>query len=344
MKKFEIGNNEAGQRMDKYLKKLLPKAGNGFLYKMLRKKNIVLNEKRTEGSVILADGDCVTLYLSDETIQKFSPDMIFSDQPPVMRNKEKADFTLPVLYEDRDILVVNKPAGLLSQKAGPKDDSANERIIQYLLDTGAVTPQALLTFHPSVCNRLDRNTSGILVAGKTLHGLQVMSRHLKERLVQKYYICIAAGVVENEQHLKGYLYKDTLKNKVQISFSKENIGKRGDGSFIETAWRPVCTYGSATVLEVCLYTGRPHQIRAHLASAGHPIIGDPKYGDQKLNEYFRKKTGVTRQLLHAARIILADGREITAPLPEDFSRVQAFLERMDDGKQTGMGMPMYEQR
>lgn len=326
MKKFEIGNNEAGQRMDKYLKKLLPKAGNGFLYKMLRKKNIVLNEKRAEGSAVLSVGDRVTLYLSDETIEKFSQDIIFLDQPAVVKKKETDVFALPVLYEDEDILIVNKPAGLLSQKAGPKDDSANERIIQYLLDTGAVTPQALLTFHPSVCNRLDRNTSGILIAGKTLHGLQVMSRQLKERLVQKYYICIAAGVVETEQHLKGYLYKDQSKNKVEVYFSKNNIGKQGQGSYMETAWRPIAAYGSATVLEVRLYTGRPHQIRAHLASVGHPIIGDPKYGDKKLNKYFRKKAGITHQLLHAARIVLADGREIEAPLPQDFLRVQALFD------------------
>lgn len=177
MKQMEIGENEAGQRIDKYLKKLLPYAESSFIYKMLRKKNIVWNGKKAEGSVHLAVGDIVTLYLSDETLKKFSADKTFWILP---ENKRKSFPDLQVLYEDADILIVNKPAGILSQKAVSSDVSANEWIIQYLLDTGAVTQQTLKTFHPSVCNRLDRNTSGILIAGKTLHGLQKMSAQLKE--------------------------------------------------------------------------------------------------------------------------------------------------------------------
>ena len=337
---MEIGENEAGQRMDKYLKKLLPYAESSFIYKMLRKKNIVRNGKKAEGSVHLAAGDIVTLYLSDETFEKFSSDKTFQISS---ENQRKSFPNLQVLYEDADILIVNKPAGILSQKAVSSDVSANEWIIQYLLDTGAVTQQTLKTFHPSVCNRLDRNTSGILIAGKTLHGLQKMSAQLKERSLKKYYRCIAAGIITKEQHLKGFLYKDTSKNKVEIyqiedlseknliekdsnkrDFCKKDLNKNWrnlhkDSQYIETEYRPLGYGKDYTMLEVHLITGRSHQIRAHLASIGHPIAGDPKYGDREFNQKYCSKTGLNYQLLHAYRVILENGQEVVAPLPEQFS-------------------------
>lgn len=328
MKQMEIGENEAGQRMDKYLKKLLPYAENSFIYKMLRKKNIVWNGKKAEGSVHLAAGDIVTLYLSDETFEKFSSDKTFQILPD---NKRKRFPNLQVLYEDADILIVNKPAGILSQKAVSSDVSANEWIIQYLLDTGAVTQQTLKTFHPSVCNRLDRNTSGILIAGKTLHGLQIMSAQLKERSLKKYYRCIVAGILTKEQHIKGFLYKDRNKNKVEIYQMKDlgikdlNKNRRNfhkDSQYIETGYRPLGCGKNYTMLEVHLITGRSHQIRAHLASIGHPIAGDPKYGDREWNQKYCSKTGLNYQLLHAYRVVLENGLEVVAPLPEQFSLFQ----------------------
>lgn len=325
MKQLEIGPNEAGQRLDKYLKKLLPRAESGFIYKMLRKKNIVLNGKKVEGSVQLVLGDSVTLYLSDETFHKFSsdkfspdkfsPDKIFASKSG---NQKIQKLKLQVLFENEDLLIINKPAGLLSQKAVASDISANEWILQYLLNSGAITPQTLKTFRPSVCNRLDRNTSGILIAGKTLHGSQMMSKQLKERTIKKYYRCIVAGTLTNGQHLKAYLRKDTSKNKVEINHFGNT--ERGNGQFfIETEYQPLEHYKDGTMLEVHLITGRSHQIRAHLASIGHPIIGDPKYGNKNLNQKYRKEIGLKHQLLHAYRVILADGQEIIAPLPECFS-------------------------
>ena len=180
MKEFTITKNEAAQRLDKYLKKLLPEASSGFIYKMLRKKNITWNGKKAAGSEKLAAGDCIRLYLADETFDKFS-----AYRP---QSTAGADGTrLDVIYEDEDILLINKPCGMLSQKAKPSDVSANEYLIAYLLASGAVTEESLRTFHPSVCNRLDRNTSGILTAGKSLKGLQELSAALKERTVNKYY-------------------------------------------------------------------------------------------------------------------------------------------------------------
>lgn len=311
MQQLEIGTNEAGQRLDKYLKKLLPQAENSFIYKMLRKKNIVRNGSKAQGSVHLQVGDRITLYFSDETFAKFSA------AGPLTAAPHPA---LEILYEDTDIVMINKPAGLLSQKASASDCSANEQVIQYLLERGAVTQQTLKTFHPAVCNRLDRNTSGILIAGKTLRGLQMMSAQLKERSIEKYYRCIVSGTVAQGQHLTGWLQKDTKKNKVEIISSKET-GAQNNRQYIETEYQPVGQGDGCTMLEVHLITGRTHQIRAHLASIGHPVIGDPKYGDPKVNRYYRKKAGITHQLLHAYRVRLADGTQITAPLPAYFTKI-----------------------
>lgn len=316
MQQLEIGTNEAGQRLDKYLKKLLPQAESSFIYKMLRKKNIVRNGQKTQGSVHLAPGDRITLYFSDETFAKFSASRPFLTVP-------RAE--LKILYEDQEILMIDKPAGMLSQKAAASDDSANEQIIQYLLDSGAVTQQTLKTFRPSVCNRLDRNTSGILIAGKTLHGLQKMSEQLKERSIKKYYRCIVSGDVRQGQRLKGWLKKDAKSNQVTVTSSDPGQNPKEPGTqnsqYIETEYQPVGQGDGCTMLEVHLITGRPHQIRAHLASIGHPVVGDRKYGDPAVNRRYYKLAGITHQLLHAYRVELADGTQVTAPLPDDFAKI-----------------------
>lgn len=323
MKSFKITQNEAGQRLDKYLKKLLPKAQSSFLYKMLRKKNIVLNGKKAEGSVHLASEDTVTLYLSDETFEKFCYNKTQPSFPKETPKQSPAFQPLQILCEDENILIINKPSGLLSQKASSEDISANELIIQYLLQSGSVTEQNLKTFRPSVCNRLDRNTSGILIAGKTLQGLQIMSKQLKERTIEKYYRCIVAGELDKPQRLCGYLKKDEKENKAAVRFENQNE----DSRYIETEYRPVRMYQDFTMLEVHLITGRPHQIRAHLASIGHPVIGDTKYGDEALNRKLRAAVGLKHQLLHAYRIVLEDGREVTAPLPELFAAFEEYQNR-----------------
>lgn len=322
MREFEIKKNDAGQRFDKYLKKLLCNASGSFVYKMLRKKNIVLNGKKADGSEKLNEGDSVKLFLSDETFEKFSADGgRAQNEFELLRRLDTTK--LKVVYEDDDILVINKPSGLLSQKAEVSDISANELILAYLIQNKTLTEEEFKTFRPSVCNRLDRNTSGLLIAGKTLHGLQQMAEVLKDRSVRKYYCCIVRGVVKNASYQKGYLIKDETKNEVHIS--KE---KKADAQLIETEYRPVKLYPGYTELEVHLITGRSHQIRAHLASLGHPIIGDTKYGDAEVNHYFRRKCKIDSQLLHAYRIEFPDGKSIVAEPGQEFSRVREVL----DGK------------
>lgn len=328
MKSFQINSNEAGQRFDKYLKKLLSQAPGSFVYKMLRKKNITLNGKKADGSEKLNIGDEIKLFLSDDTFEKFS-----SWQSNSQKGESRDAFAgkypripLDIIYEDDDILVINKPAGMLSQKAMPNDISANEYIIGYLLSDDKISEKELVTFHPSVCNRLDRNTSGLLIAGKSLKGLQEMSKQLKERSTEKYYRCLVKGQINENQLIEGWLVKDEKSNKVKI-YSKEIA----DGKYIKTGYQPIQHFfiqngafkENYTLLEVHLITGRSHQIRAHLASIGHPIVGDGKYGDKKVNQTFAKAFDIHFQLLHAYRMKFPDGRELTAPLSKEFQRVLA---------------------
>lgn len=312
MKSYIISDNEAGQRFDKYLKKLLKEASYGFLYKMLRKKNIILNGKKSDGTEKLAVGDEVKIFLADETFHKFAGAVIpIEDHVSVLYPYKPLD----IVYESEDYLFINKPAGMLSQKAAPSDISANEYIIGYLLHTNAIDCRTLHTFKPSVCNRLDRNTSGLLTAGKTLKGLQELSEAFKIRTVKKYYYTLVAGQIKTGQKITGYLVKNETVNQVTVSAELTE-----DAQYIETEYEPVSVYADATLLSVHLITGRTHQIRAHLASIGHPVIGDMKYGSAKVNQQWKQNAGVKRQMLHAYKMILENGQEIIANLPSDFTR------------------------
>ena len=328
MRVFIIQKNEAGQRFDKYLKKRFAHAPSGFLYKMMRKKNIVLNGRRADGTEQLAAGDEVKVFFSEETFQKFAGLEQASGEYLALR---ELNVKLTVLYEDEDTIIINKPSGMLSQKAKPDDLSANESILAYLIQKGILTAQMMETFRPSVCNRLDRNTSGILIAGKTLKGLQQMSAALKERTVQKYYRCLVEGEVQVPMYLKGWLKKDEKENRVTVY---EDEKAAGVGALpIETEYTPLKSSGGYTYLEVHLITGRSHQIRAHLAYIGHPIMGDAKYNSRrhtmhtglKPNQTSGRESGLKRlpvhsQLLHAYRLEWAGQRTVTAPLPKEFER------------------------
>lgn len=287
MQEIKVTKNEAGQRLDKLLAKYLNEAPKSFFYKMMRKKNIVLNGKKATGNEKLEEGDIVKLFLADETIQKFSSVKI-----------QRTKTNLSVIYEDEDVVLINKPVGMLSQKAKDSDVSLVEHLISYLLAAGELTEESLKSFRPSICNRLDRNTSGIVVAGKSLPGLQKMGELFKERTIHKYYRCLVQGVIREDQYLKGWLKKDEKTNKVQVSDRPSDSSDQP----IETEYHPLWTEQGVTLLEVRLITGKTHQIRAHLASEGHPLIGDYKYGDRKLNDYYQKKYGLKSQLLHAYRL------------------------------------------
>lgn len=317
MKELIITRNEAGQRSDKLLAKYLKEAPKSFLYKMMRKKNIVLNGKKMQGNEQLKEGDVLRLYLAEDTLRKFqgtAPAVGQSSRPEDIRTRENAPGgavpsrkspRLDIIYEDADILLLNKPVGMLSQKAQPQDVSAVEYLIDYLLASNQLTGEELQRFRPSVCNRLDRNTSGLLIAGKSLPGLQQMSALLRDRSLHKYYCCVVKGTMQGTCHLKGYLVKDHASNRVTILKQLPKDGKESEAAQpIETVYRVIASREEETLLEVLLVTGRSHQIRAHLASIGHPILGDPKYGSASWN---KSHPGLRGQLLHAWRLEFPPG-------------------------------------
>ena len=318
-----IEKNEAGQRLDKFLAKYMNEASKSFFYKMMRKKNITLNGKKCEGNEKLAEGDVVKLFLAEDTIEKFSSVQV--------QEVKKVD--LDILYEDDEIILVNKPAGMPSQKAKETDESLVEYLIDYLLGSGKLTESGLRAFRPSVCNRLDRNTSGIVAAGKSLAGLQMLSGVFKDRSIHKYYQCLVSGEIRDVKTVDGWLLKDEKKNQVRILTEAEakRFGGRGgdeEPKRIRTKYEPIATDGRFTLLKVTLLTGRSHQIRAHLASLGHPIVGDFKYGGvSKVNPSGRT---VKYQLLHSYRLefpklaepfVYLSGRVFEAPLPGYFGSV-----------------------
>ena len=294
MYQFTINSNEAGQRFDKYLHKLLPKAPASFFYKMLRKKNIVLNGKKAEGKEKLSIGDEISLFLSEETFLSFQ-DSLQKESEFIKAYQTLKD--IQIVFENQNMLIVNKPSGILTQKSKDSDLSLNEWLIGYLLFSNAITRESLRTFKPSVCNRLDRNASGLVLCSKTLKGSQRLSMLIRERKVHKFYRLFVKGSVEKEELLKGYLVKDELTNKVIISETPIE-----QGAYIKTRFYPVQKLSDMTYLEVELITGKTHQIRAHMASVGHPILMDYKYGDHKFNEKYKDRFPAQGQLLHAYRL------------------------------------------
>lgn len=339
MQEIIINEANAGQRLNKFLGKYLDDAPQSFIYKMLRKKNIKVNRGKATGDEVLQIGDTVQVFMTDETIANFRKDK----KVPMFRLNAKeltceakqvgnALKDIPILYEDSDIIILNKPVGMLSQKAEPSDYSLNERIVDYYRSK----EYADSLFTPSVCNRLDRNTSGIILAGMSLKGSQVLSRILKDRTLDKYYLTIVSGKVEQESTIKGFLMKKASHNQVVVYETLEQARNNGvdKPAFIETRYEPL-DYGrfqniDFTLLKVKLITGKTHQIRAHLRSVGHPIIGDGKYGLKSVNAVTKKEFGLKHQLLHAYEITFPKelevaenmkGKKIYANLTEEFMHI-----------------------
>lgn len=315
MREFIIGPNDAGQRFDKYLFKLLKNAGSGLIFKQLRNKNITLNNSKSKGNEILKESDVVKVFMADDTIEKFmgsSSSIISVDYKTVLK----------VVYEDENIILCDKPMGVLSQKANPDDISMNEYLLSYRKNTVA----GETTFKPAFCNRLDRNTSGMMVGGLSLKGLQKMSEIIKDRTLNKYYLAVVTGKITEKSVLKGYLYKDEATNKVVI---KECDFKGSE--YIHTEYEPVAVGNGISLIKVHLITGKTHQIRAHLAFNGHGILGDNKYGDVITNRSY----GVKGQLLHSYQVVFPklddefsciSEKSFVTEYPESFERFFSYNE------------------
>lgn len=310
MKEIRITKNEENQRLDKFLLKYMNKASKGFLYKMLRKKRIKYNGGKAEGNELLQAGDTLQLYLAEETIQSFMEEKTIA--------QAKRHFA--IVYEDDDILVVSKPAGLLTHPEKSSDkDTLIDQILYYLYQKGQYLPEADSSFTPALCNRLDRNTSGIVIAGKTLKGVQSVNEAIRSHKLDKYYLTLVAGEIREAGEITAYLTKEEEKNQVRIS------KRKGSGKKTVTKYRPLACAKGYTLLEIHLITGKTHQIRAHMQSIGHPVVGDRKYGSEHSNQKFREEYALSNQFLHAIRVEWKEkngplgylyGKEMTAPLPK----------------------------
>ncbi len=327
MVKVTISGEFDGLRFDKFLQRHLPSAGTGFLHKMLRKKNIVLNGKKATGSERLAANDEVSIFFSDETYAKMRQDARAKEQGDYLALSQIRDYP-DVLYENEDYMVLNKPAGTLSQKAVRTDVSLNEQMLAYLIYTGFLTEEKMALFRPSVMNRLDRNTSGIVVAAKTYAGARFLSESLASRSIHKEYKALVYGEGPAVGKLQAYLLKEVESNVATIS-QKPLPGAKKVAMHITD----VVNAKGYSLLTIELLTGRSHQIRAWLSHLGHPIVGDRKYAAKKIPPQTSESCGTHktdipplragRQLLHARRLVMPDGREFVAEYPDDFAGVLA---------------------
>lgn len=288
VKEILIDRNEHNQRIDRFLKKYLPDASLSFIYKMLRKKNIKLNGSKAKPEDIIKENDTIQLYLSDETINKF-----MARPKEIIKAKD-----INIIYEDDNIVLINKPKGILSHGTGKNyENNVVDSLISYLYEKKEYNPRLEKTFTPSICNRLDRNTSGIIIGAKNFTALQLINEAIRDGQIKRYYKCIVKGNIEKGKELKGFLTKDEEKNEVQITQRMVEGSKE-----IHTIVNPIITNGQYSLIEIDLITGRTHQIRAHLSSIGHPIVGDIKYGSKQINEKFKREFNLRSQFLYAYKV------------------------------------------
>lgn len=285
LRKVTIAKNDEGQRLDKFLTKAYPNLPQSVLYKCIRTKDVKLNGKRCQISDRLREGDVLSLYWQEEFFQKEERAYDFL----------KAPSALSVLYEDENILLLDKKPGLIVH---PDEnyhfDSLIARVQHYLYDKGEYRPEEENAFAPALINRIDRNTGGIVMAAKNAEALRIMNQKVKDRELQKLYLCVICGQLEEKEGtLTGYLEKNEAQNRVYIS-RKPSEGAKS----IRTRYRVLEERRDFSLLEVELLTGRTHQIRAHFASIGHPLAGDGKYGKNTLN----KRSGFPYQALYSYKL------------------------------------------
>ena len=320
MRELTITVNDAGQRLDRFLKKYLRNAPLSFIYKAVR-KDVKLNGKRAKQETILSEGDVLQLYLSEEDLDALTK------RESVHAPKRQFE----IAYEDENVLVVCKPFGLLvhGDRSEKKDTLANQ-VVDYLIEQGEYVPRLEKSFVPSPVHRLDRNTTGLVVFGKNAQALRTLSAAMaKDGGFEKYYRTIVCGELKKELRLKNRLSKDEASNTVRILPEASSEGKA-----IETIARPLYANARFTLVEVQLVTGRSHQIRAHLAHAGYPLIGDAKYGNRRINRELKERTELSTQLLHAGRLVFSglegslqtlNGVTAEAPLPPRWAFIQQIL-------------------
>lgn len=307
MKQLTVNKNAAGQRLDRFLLKTFPSLSQGLLCKTLRKKDIKVNGVRASADQRVCENDVVTVYIKDELLE---------EKKPSEDDFLTADSTLNIIYEDENILLVDKPAGMVVHEDNENSrDTLINRIKSYLYRKGEYRPEEEFSFAPSLCNRIDRNTGGIVIAAKNAESLRILNQKVRDRELTKLYICAVHGIPEPREATEtAYLFKNEQENRVVISEKKTPQNRT-----IVTKYRVLETNRGNSLLEVDLVTGRTHQIRAHMAYLGHFLLGDGKYGSNKIN----RELGYPYQALYSYKLIFRfttdggilnylNGREFTA--------------------------------
>ncbi len=285
MKSFTAGKNDAGKRLDKFIQKAIPSLPTSLMYRFIRTKHIKVNRKKAEISTKLNEGDVVEAWISDEFFAEVKPKYDFLSAP----------VKLDIVYEDENILLVDKKQGVLVHPDDKEySDTLIGRIQHYLYDKGEYDPELENSFKPSLANRIDRGTGGIVIAAKNAEALRILCDKIKYRELDKKYLAVIHGIPKKKEAiLEGFLEKNEDKNKVYLKSS------RADGGLtIKTGYRVLSSKNGLSLIEVDLFTGRTHQIRAHMASIGHPLLGDGKYGKLAAD----KKLGFTRQALYSYKL------------------------------------------
>ncbi len=285
MKQFIAGTNDVGLRIDKFIQKVCMQLPSSLLYKYIRLKRIKINGKRVQSDTRIALDDCIEMYINDEFFEQIDAEQAFL----------KVSGNIDILYEDDNILLIHKKQGMLVHEGEvEKQNTLIAHIQRYLFDKGQYRPDAENTFVPALCNRLDRNTGGIVIAAKNAPSLRVLNQKIKDREIEKKYLCIVKGQLKQKAgEFKGYILKDSSKKQVSV-LSEPQPGALS----AVTRYRVLKEMPHASLVEVGLITGRTHQIRAHFASAGHPLAGDGKYGDYQFN----REMGMSYQALYAYKV------------------------------------------
>ncbi len=286
MKEFIINKNDAGQRLDKYITKSFPLLPQSLMYKYIRSKRIKINNKRSEISYRLQENDVISLYINDEFFQPIKPKYDFLG----------AGKSLKIVYEDENIFLIDKPTGLLSHPdEGEYTDTAITRVKRYLYEKGEYDPENEMSFAPALVNRIDRNTSGIIIGAKNAESLRILNEKLKNRELHKLYLCVCLGKLKNSSGvIEGYLEKNEKQNKVYISEKSNDKTK-----YIRSEYNVLGYENGLSLVEVELHTGRTHQIRASFSYIGHPLLGDGKYGTNAQNKQFG---GYKKQFLYSYKL------------------------------------------
>ncbi|MCB2306513.1 RluA family pseudouridine synthase [Clostridium estertheticum] len=282
--RIEIGANEAGQRTDKFMRKVLGDVPLSKIYKAFRKGDIRVNGSKIKEKHSLVEGDIVeTKYITSE----------FKKEEFV-----RIDNKLKITFEDANILMVEKWPGVLVH-ADKKDGepTLTDYALSYLFDKGDYKPENEITFTPAPCNRLDRNTSGMVIFGKNFKSLKLLNEMIRDRNIEKYYMALVSGRIKDGIY-EGYIYKNEDANISQVFKEPKPDTKR-----IAMDVKTIESCGTFSLLDINLLTGRSHQLRAHLSMLGNPILGDPKYGNKKINSFFNNKYGLDSQYLYAYKLI-----------------------------------------